>query len=133
MAPSLAPLLALAGHCFAGDFSPGTIDRHCFSAVYGGQHVRDVHVVTTDGRSVYEGETLYSVEGDQLALTYWSSIGGIGRGTATLKPGDWAFTMTMRASPAAASQALAIRWQWQGADSFVATGPSAPVTYRRIS
>jgi hypothetical protein len=129
----LAPLLALAGHCFAGDFSPGTVDRHCFSAVYGGQHVRDIHVVTKDGRPVYEGETLYSVESDKLALTYWSSIGGIGRGTARLASGDWTFAMTMRATPAAEPQAFSTRWQWHGADSYTVTGGPAAVTYRRVS
>jgi hypothetical protein len=133
MAGNLAPLLALAGHCFAGDFSPGTVDLHCFSAVYGGQHVRDVHVVTKDGQSVYEGETLYSVEGERLALSYWSSIGGIGRGTAVLAPGEWTFAITMRATPSAAPQAFATRWRWQGTETYTVSGGPAPVIYRRTA
>lgn len=131
MAPSLAPLLALAGHCFAGQLAPGTIDRHCFSAVYDGQHVRDIHAVIKDERTVYQGETLYSVEGDAVIFTYWSSMGGIGRGTASLAAGDWRFTLTMRATPASAPQPFASRWQWQGPTAFTVSGGPPPVTYRR--
>ena len=131
MPASLTPLLALAGHCFAADFSPGTVDQHCFSAVYGGQHVRDVHAVTKDGHTLYAGETLYSVDGEAVAFTYWSSIGGIGRGTANFAPGAWTFSLAMRASPTAAPQAFATHWQWHGANAYIVTGGPAPVTYRR--
>ena len=129
----LAPLLALAGHCFGGDFAPGTRDEHCFTSVYGGQHVRDVHVVSKDGRSSYQGETTYSVEGDAVAFTYLSSIGGIGRGTVAFTPGDWRFTMTMRATPAAAPETFATRWQWQGDIAYTVSGGPAPVAYRRTA
>ena len=129
----LAPLLALAGHCFVGDIAAGTRDEHCFTSVYGGQHIRDVHVVTKDGRAVYQGETIYSVEGASIAFTYLSSIGGIGRGTVAFAPGDWRFTMTMRASPADAPQPFATRWQWQGDTAYTVSGGPAPVTYRRTA
>ena len=45
-------LLSLV-YCFVGPLpgSEGT-DRHCFESVYGGQHVRDRHVVTVCGKSV---------------------------------------------------------------------------------
>ncbi len=109
-------------------FRPG---RSIVSAVYGGQHVRDVHVVTKNGRAAYEGETLYSVEGGNIVLTYWSSIGGIGRGTVNLTPGDWTFTITMRATPTAAPQSFATHWKWLGDDAYIVTGGSAAVTYRR--
>ena len=131
MPASLAPLLALAGHCFAADFSPGTVDRHCFSAVYGGHHVRDVHAVTKGDHTLYAGESLYSIDGGTVAFTYWSTIGGIGRGTATFAPGDWTFNLAMRASPTAASQSVATHWRWHGADTYVVSGGPAPVTYRR--
>ena len=133
MAGSLAPLLALAGQCFVGDVGPGSRDVHCFTSVYGGQHVRDAHVVTQGGRAVYQGETLYSIEGKEVTYTYVSSIGGIGRGTAELAPGDWKFTMTMRATPDSAAQPFATRWQWQGMRAYAVHGGPAPVTYRRTS
>ena len=128
----LGPLLALAGQCFAGDVAPGSRDIHCFASVYGGQHVRDVHRVISGGRTVYRGETMYSVDGDALSFTYLSSIGGIGRGTATLMPGNWSFAGTMRATPAAAPAPFAVRWQWQGARAYRVSGGPVPVTYRRV-
>jgi hypothetical protein len=130
---ALAPLLALVGHCFTGQFAPGTRDEHCFTSVYGGQHVRDVQVVSKDGRAVYQGETIYSVEGKGVSFLYLSSIGGIGRGTVAFAPGDWRFTMTMRASPTAAPQPSATRWQWQGNSAYSVSGGPAPVTYRRTA
>ena len=129
---TLGLLLALAGQCFAGDVAPATRDEHCFAAVYGGQHVRDVHAVTKDGRIVYQGDTLYSVEGEAVSFAYVSSIGGIGRGTATLTPGDWRFAMTMRATPTAAPQPAEIRWRWNDAESYTVSGGPAPVDYRRM-
>ena len=131
MPASLAPLLALAGQCFAGQIAPGTIDRHCFSSVYDGQHVRDVHDVTKYDRTVYQGETLYSVEGEAVSFTYLSSMGGIGRGTATLDPGDWRFALTMRATPTSAPQPFANRWRWNGPAEFTVTGGPPAVTYRK--
>jgi hypothetical protein len=129
---SIAMLLALAGQCFAGDLAPGTRDTHCFTSLYGGRHVRDVHKVTKNGRTVYEGETIYSVEGGAVSFTYLSSIGGIGRGTALLDPGDWTFKLAMRATPGAPVADFVTRWHWQGPRSYVVTGGPAPVTYRRI-
>ncbi len=133
MDSALAPLLALAGQCFVGDVAPGTRDEHCFSSVYEGQHVRDVHRVTRDGRTVYQGETIYSIEGDAIIFTYWSSIGGIGRGTAKLGVADWQFAMTMRARPTAPPQPFTTRWTWSGTDRYSVTGGPAPVTYRRVA
>ena len=130
---SLALMLALAGQCFAGDIAPATRDVHCFTSVYGGKHVRDVHQVIKNGRTVYQGETLYSVEGGAVTYTYVSSLGGIGRGTATFDPGEWRFVMTMRATPAAAPAPFDVRWRWQGPRTYVVTGGPAPVTYRRTT
>jgi hypothetical protein len=132
-AASLAPLLALAGHCFAGDVAPATRDTHCFTSLFDGSHVRDAHQVTKDGRTIYQGESIYSVEGGAVAFTYWSSIGGIGHGTATFAPNDWHFTLAMRATPDAAPMPLAIRWQWRGADAYVVSGGPAAVTFRRVN
>ena len=128
----LAPLLALAGACFSGDVAPATRDVHCFTSLYGGQHVRDVHKVIKDGNTVYQGETIYSLEGGVVTFTYLSSIGGIGRGAAVLAPGDWGFALDMRATPDAALQHFDTRWRWQGSQSYTVSGGPAPVTYRRV-
>ena len=127
----LAPLLALAGQCFVGQVAPGTRDVHCYTSVYGGQHARDVHRVTKGGRTIYQGETMYSLEGGAVTFTYLSSIGGIGRGTVEFAPGDWRFTVSMRPTPAAAPQSFATRWQWRGMRAYSVSGGPAPITYRR--
>lgn len=99
--------------------------------MFGGKHVRDVHRVTRAGRTVYEGETIYSVEGPTVSFVYVSSIGGIGRGTADLGRGDWRFSLTMRATPGAAPATAASRWQWHGKRSYTVSNGAASVSYRR--
>ena len=46
--------------------------------------MRDRHVVTVAGKSVYEGETIYSAKGPKVIFTYWNSIGGLGTGEAMI-------------------------------------------------
>jgi hypothetical protein len=52
-------------------------------------------VVTVCGKSVYEGETIYSARGGQVIFTYWNSLGGLGTGTASLAPDLWRFSGTV--------------------------------------
>lgn len=89
------PLSALEpwlGHCWVTEVAPGTTDRHCFASVYGGAHVRDTHEVVANGKTVYAGETLYSVEDGRITFTYWNSLGAVMRGGMT--PGsELRFTM----------------------------------------
>ena len=101
--PRLAPFAPLVGHCWAGPVpgNPGT-DRHCFESVYGGQHIRDRHVVTVGASDVYEGETLYSVKGSQVVFTYWNSLGGFGTGTAVFAGNEWRFKGSIHATPSSA-------------------------------
>ena len=81
--PALNPLAPFVGHCWSGDAPGGAgTDTHCFEAAYGGQHVRDRHTVKVDGKAVYAGETIYSVEQGADYFTYWNSLGGVGHGTA---------------------------------------------------
>lgn len=133
MESALGPLLALAGSCFAGDVAPGARDVHCFTSVYGGSHVRDEHKVSEDGKTVYQGETIYSVQGGVVTFTYFSSIGGIGHGAALLAPGDWGFALDMRATPDSALTHFETRWIWRGSTSYTVSGGPAPVTFRRIA
>ena len=95
----LAVFKPLVGHCWSATIAKDTVDRHCFTAMYGGAHVRDDHVVKASGREVYSGSTIYSVEGEALTLTYYNSMGGVGRGSAKSAGPDVQFTMTMRARP----------------------------------
>jgi hypothetical protein len=57
---ALEPLAFLAGHCWKGELPDGkSNDEHCFSWVYDGKFLRDRHVVRSEGKAVYEGETIY--------------------------------------------------------------------------
>ena len=109
--PLLQPLSNLAGHCWRGS-APANAgeDTHCFEWVYGGQHLRDRHVVTVKGKPVYEGETLYSVEGDAVTFTYWNSIGGVGRGRATANGDKLEFSGDIRTTPASPSEHFTANW-----------------------
>jgi hypothetical protein len=76
----LAPMAPLVGHCWAADLPGGQRDVHCFEPMYGGRFVRDRHEISGRGAH-YLGETVYGVEGGQVAYTYWSSDGETVRGT----------------------------------------------------
>jgi hypothetical protein len=84
-----APFEFLAGYCWSGEF-PGTaaVDTHCFSWVYGGKHLRDVHVVKSEGPD-YRGETIYSVDGStgDVIFRYWNSLGGVSDGRMVFENG----------------------------------------------
>jgi len=109
--PALQSWQAFVGHCWSGPAPGGkAVDVHCFEAVYGGQHVRDRHEVKVGDKTVYAGETLYSVEGGAVTLTYWNSLGGIGRGRATANGAELTFSGEMRGTPNGASEAFAATW-----------------------
>lgn len=129
LAGPLAPFDYWVGHCWITDIAPGTTDRHCFTAIYGGAHVRDVHEVVSKGKTVYAGETLYSVEGGKLTFTYWNSTGGIGRGTVTPGP-ELRFAMRMRGSPDAPEQDYTTVWR-RTPDGYEATTGNVTRRFRR--
>ena len=110
MEPALAIFAPLLGHCFAATISPGVVDRHCFSDVYKGAHVRDVHVVTSNGKEAYAGETIYSFDGRTIQFTYLNSMGGVGHGTAASNNGAVEFAGSMLGSPGAKPTPIASRW-----------------------
>jgi hypothetical protein len=110
--PPLEPWSALVGHCWSGSAPvKDGIDKHCFESVYGGQHVRDRHVVTVNGRAVYEGETIYSAKGSKVIFTYWNSIGGLGTGEAVLAGDDWRFSGTIHATATSSEQPMTAEWR----------------------
>ena len=107
----LQPWSALIGHCFAGPAPvAGGNDKHCFESVYGGQHIRDRHVVTQNGRAVYEGESLYSAKGNKVIFTYWNSLGGLGTGGAIVTGERRKFSGTIHATATSAEQPMAATW-----------------------
>jgi hypothetical protein len=130
--PPLQPWAALVGHCFVGE-APGNsgTDRHCFESVYGGQHVRDRHVVTAGGREVYAGETLYSAKGPQVIFTYWNSLGGLGTGTAVLGNDEWRFNGTIHATAASAEQPMTATWKTRPDGYEVNAEGGAPRLFKR--
>jgi hypothetical protein len=129
----LKPWSYLVGHCWAGPApGPGGTDKHCFESVYGGQHVRDRHVVTVAGRDVYAGESLYSVHGRKVVFTYWNSIGGLGTGEAAFASGEWRFSGTIHASPDGAEEPMAATWrQVDGGYEVVDSPKAAPRLFKR--
>jgi hypothetical protein len=108
---ALQPWASFVGHCFSGPAPGKGVDTHCFEALYGGQHVRDRHEVKVDGKTVYAGETLYSVEGPNVTFVYWNSLGGVGRGAASVAGDQMSFAGDMRASPTGASQHFDATWR----------------------
>jgi hypothetical protein len=85
----LAPFGFLAGHCWRGEFQDSnSTDTHCYTWVYGGKHLRDVHVVSGDGPD-YRGETIYSVDGasGDVIFRYWNSLGGVSDGRVEFEGG----------------------------------------------
>jgi hypothetical protein len=108
---ALQPLAMFVGHCWSGAAPGNGVDTHFFEAVYGGQHVRDRHEVKVGGKAVYWGETLYSVEGKQVTFTYWTSLGGLGRGAVTATNDALHFAGDIHATPGAASEHFEANWR----------------------
>jgi hypothetical protein len=130
--PALQPFSVLVGHCWTGP-APGNqgTDKHCFENVYGGQHVRDRHSVTVNGREVYAGETIYSAHGDKVMFTYWNSLGGLGTGIATFAGDDWRFSGMIHATAASAEQLMTAAWKIGPGGYDVTEGTEPPRQFRR--
>jgi len=129
--PLLEPWAALAGHCWEGPAPGKGTDEHCFESVYGGQHIRDRHSVTVDGRVVYSGETLYSVAGSKIIFTYWNSLGGLGTGEARVDGSTWSFDGTIHATASGKEQPMRARWTVGPAGYVVQDVPGASRTFKR--
>ncbi|MES2126283.1 MAG: hypothetical protein V4463_03350 [Pseudomonadota bacterium] len=106
------PMAFLAGHCWKADMAvPGQTDEHCFSWVYGGQALRDVHVVRTPAKPDYAGETLYFYDSaaKQVQYVYVENMGGISRGTMEAGADALLFPATQYV---AGGQAMTYRVRW---------------------
>jgi hypothetical protein len=112
----LKPLQFLVGSCWTGTFPDGkSTDTHCFEAIYGGQFIRDRHVVR-GAQTPYEGESIHAWDARQkkLVFTYWANDGSISTGTSEPQAsGEILF-------PEDHSAGLRIRSVWtpRGADSY---------------
>jgi hypothetical protein len=131
--PRLAAFNPFLNRSWSAQVTTTVTDTHCFSRVYGGQHIRDVHQVEGGGRTVYSGETLYSVEGSDLTFTYWNSLGGVGRGKMVQQGMLLSFRGSMKVAPTKPPRAFTTTWRWLGADSYqVHDGTSALVTFKLL-
>ena len=130
--PLLEPWSALVGHCWAGPAPGGGIDTHCFESVYGGQHIRDRHSVTVDGRVVYSGETIYSAAGAKIIFTYWNSLGGLGTGEAVISGPKWSFSGTIHATAAGEEQPMNAVWIVSADGYAVEDKPGISRQFKRV-
>lgn len=110
---ALMPMAFLAGHCWKGDFPGGNqSDEHCFSWLYGGTALRDVHRVRAPGRPDYLGETTYYWDSaaKRVEFVYIENLGGVSRGTVEMGPsGTLVFPPTQYV---AEGQTMTYRARW---------------------
>jgi hypothetical protein len=136
-----APFDPFVGACWTADFTPTVRDTHCFEAMYGGAHVRDRHEVKENGKVIYAGETIYSLDGKSSVFTYFNSLGGVGHGTLEPNGSTLHFKGSMRASPDKRPQPIDSEWRVIDANHYQVlslvkpkTGPSnKPLTFIRVT
>ena len=115
----LEPLQFLVGSCWTGTFPDGkATDTHCFEPVYGGQFIRDHHVVR-GGKVPYEGETIHAWDAAQkkLVFTYWASNGSISTGSGEPQLSGEIVFPESNASRAGETTIKSV-WTPKGADSY---------------
>lgn len=139
---ALAPLAPFMG-CWRGEFQdqPDIHDERCFTPMLGGAFVRDVHYVRpTD----YAGETIYvyDAHAGAIAVTYYSSSGGVAH--ARLRPEEGAFVFPEHVFTHADGSELRMRsiWRFENEDRFVvvteamedgAWRPFGVIAYARVA
>lgn len=139
LAPELAPLEFLTGHCWEGELAPGLANVHCFAPADGGARMRDHHEVSREGVVVYSGDTIYEWDGAAGAIRFTYSSGGetVGEGHVRAIEGGLDFGNVAYAT-ANGPVMIASRWMRIGDDMYEAAD-SAPgasdfdrtVRYRR--
>lgn len=108
----LKPMAFLAGHCWKGAFPDGKqTDEHCFTWLYDGRALRDVHTVRTPGRPDYVGETTYlwNPASKRVEYLYFENLGGSSRGTMESAEGALVFPATQFV---AEGEAMTYRSRW---------------------
>jgi hypothetical protein len=115
------PLAYLVGHCWRGAAAGSKVsDEHCFSWVFEGKFVRDVHVLTDAGGKVTgRGESIYLWDSaaHELQYLYIESGGGFSRGTLTAQESTLVFPPTHYVEDGQ-EQVYRSHWQRAGADAY---------------
>jgi hypothetical protein len=114
------PLAFLAGHCWRGDFPGGKLtDEHCFSWIYRGKFLRDVHTLRGEGRPDSQGESIYLWNSStrQLEYLYIESDGGFSRGAVSADKDGLVFPDTTFVENGK-TQIYRSRWQRSGENAY---------------
>lgn len=114
------PLAFLAGHCWRGTFPDGKqTDEHCFSWIYGGKFLRDLHTVKGTEHEDSRGESIYfwNSSGKQLEYLYIESQGGFSRGSVATDQDALVFASASYVENGH-TQTYRSRWQRLGAHAY---------------
>lgn len=115
----LEPLAFLVGSCWRGSFpNSAATDTHCFTAIYGGAFIRDVHVVE-GAPQPYSGETLYRWDAGErrIRFDYYASDGAHTAGVAVLGGNGLSFPETRRTASGGEMRINTV-WSRDGADAY---------------
>jgi hypothetical protein len=106
------PLTFLADHCWKGAFPGGRTDEHCFTWIYDGKFLRDLHTVRAEGKPEARGESIYfwDTVGKRLEYLYIESDGGFSRGPVSIDNGALVFPDT---SFVEKGKTMVYRSRWQ--------------------
>ena len=118
-APYLEAQAFLAGSCWKGTFPDGKrTDEHCFEWIYGGQYLRDRHVVA-GGPSPYGGETIYFFDASSKTVQYLyiNTLGGASRGSVAVRDGALVFPED-KYSDGKQEQTYRSAWRRDGDDAY---------------
>jgi hypothetical protein len=115
------PMAFLAGHCWKGEIAKDATDEHCFTWMYGGQALRDTHVVRAPGRPDYVGESTYYYDSarKRVEFVYIENLGGVSRGTMEPAAGVLVFPPTQYVN-GGETMTYRVRWTPSGADAYEA-------------
>ena len=119
---ALKPMAFLAGHCWKGEFpNAKDTDEHCFSWLYEGKALRDVHTVRSPGRPDYVGETTYywNPGAKRVEFLYVENQGGISVGRMEAQDRTLVFPPTEYASDGE-RMTYRVRWTRVGDDAYEA-------------
>jgi hypothetical protein len=114
------PLEFLAGHCWMGSFPGGKrTDEHCFSWIYGGKFLRDVHTLRGEGLPDAQGESIYlwNSSARQIEYLYIESEGGFSRGPVATDKDALVFPDTSFVENGR-TQVYRSRWQRSGETAY---------------
>ena len=119
-AADYAPLAFLAGHCWKGTFPDGKqTDEHCFSWVYDGKFLRDVHTVRGAAHPDFHGESIYfwNSATKEIEYLYIEDQGGFSRGSVGTAPEALLFPPTSYVE-GGKTQTYRSRWQRAGENAY---------------